>query len=138
MLVNQISLLSAHPRVCRRHAARTQKKILFFLCVEQAYPSLNTCTCCEKTLCTGASESVCVCVWFALPIKTKKKKKCAECYLQVKSPHHPAQSECPFCKKRNFMVKYTGIRSAEEREREEEVCCGCISQHTNSLSHIFA
>lgn len=61
-----------------------------FLC----YPSLNRSRCCRKGICT-------------------------ECFLQMKVPNSTRPTQCPFCKTTNYAVEYRGVKTKEEKGREQ-------------------
>ncbi|XP_076886324.1 E3 ubiquitin-protein ligase DA2L-like isoform X2 [Bidens hawaiensis] len=58
------------------------------------YPSLNRSRCCTKGICT-------------------------ECFLQMKTPNSTRPTQCPFCKTLNYAVEYRGVKSKEEKGREQ-------------------
>ncbi|XP_073002812.1 E3 ubiquitin-protein ligase GW2-like [Typha latifolia] len=58
------------------------------------YPSLNRSKCCMKGICT-------------------------ECFLQMKPPHSTRPTQCPFCKTSNYAVEYRGVKTKEEKGKEQ-------------------
>ncbi|GAV60879.1 hypothetical protein CFOL_v3_04407 [Cephalotus follicularis] len=58
------------------------------------YPSLNRSRCCMKGICT-------------------------ECFLQMKNPNSTRPTQCPFCKTMNYAVEYRGVKTKEEKGREQ-------------------
>lgn len=58
------------------------------------YPSLNRSRCCMKGICT-------------------------ECFLQMKVPNSTRPTQCPFCKTTNYAVEYRGVKTKEEKGREQ-------------------
>ncbi|KAI8007509.1 E3 ubiquitin-protein ligase DA2 [Camellia lanceoleosa] len=58
------------------------------------YPSLNRSRCCMKGICT-------------------------ECFLQMKTPNSTRPTQCPFCKTLNYAVEYRGVKTKEEKGKEQ-------------------
>ncbi|KAM0944555.1 putative transcription factor C2H2 family [Dioscorea sansibarensis] len=58
------------------------------------YPSLNRSRCCLKGICT-------------------------ECFLQMKPQQSARPTQCPFCKTSNYAVEYRGVRTKEEKGKEQ-------------------
>ncbi|KAL7186083.1 hypothetical protein ACSBR2_027942 [Camellia fascicularis] len=58
------------------------------------YPSLNRSRCCMKGICT-------------------------ECFLQMKTPNSTRPTQCPFCKTSNYAVEYRGVKTKEEKGKEQ-------------------
>ncbi|KAJ3683095.1 hypothetical protein LUZ60_013322 [Juncus effusus] len=58
------------------------------------YPSLNRSKCCSKSICT-------------------------ECFLQVKPYLSTRHVQCPFCKTANYAVEYWGVKTMEEKQKDQ-------------------
>eukprot|EP00285_Hemiselmis_virescens_P003568 CAMPEP_0173412382 /NCGR_PEP_ID=MMETSP1356-20130122/79349_1 /TAXON_ID=77927 ORGANISM="Hemiselmis virescens, Strain PCC157" /NCGR_SAMPLE_ID=MMETSP1356 /ASSEMBLY_ACC=CAM_ASM_000847 /LENGTH=166 /DNA_ID=CAMNT_0014374265 /DNA_START=33 /DNA_END=529 /DNA_ORIENTATION=+ len=76
---------------------------------EEQGPDLDECPICFLWYPGGLNRSKCC-----------RQSICTECFLQFKKPTPARPIQCPFCNAQNYTVKFTGVKSKEEREQIEQ------------------